>query len=238
MTNGIRFQSFGTLSVVAILILIVLFILLIPLMFLSLVGAAFARLGFSWLSAIAAILLILLGSTVNIPLYTIKRDMIRIEPPGASMSDPFTSWSDGLVWETVVSISLGGAFLPLCMAMYLLYTALPLTGSTLVLPICTGILVVAVITYMATRPISGIGLQVPILIPALTALLVAVLLAGGVGITAAVSAFVSGTVGVLVGGNLAQIPKIKDLGLPVWNIGGSGTFGSILICCILPALVV
>lgn len=237
MTDGIRFQSIGALSVVAIIILIFIVILLIPLVFLGLIGAAFTRLGFSWLSALAVVLLILFGSAVNIPLYTIKRDMIRIEPEGASLSDPFTPWSAGQVWETVISINLGGAVIPLFVALYLMYTALPLTGSTLFLPLCAGLLAVAFITYVSTRQIPGIGLQVPILIPALVALLVALALAGGVGITAAVSAFVSGTLGVLVGGNLAQIPRIKDLSISAWSIGGSGTFGSILICCILPALI-
>ena len=78
MTNGIRFQSIGALSVAAIIILILLVILLIPLMFLGLIGAAFTRLGFSWISAAAVVLLILFGSAVNIPLYTIKRDMVRM----------------------------------------------------------------------------------------------------------------------------------------------------------------
>jgi uncharacterized membrane protein len=237
MTNSVRFPSIGALSVFAIIIFVVLLILLIPLLFLGLIGAAFTRLGFSWLSALAVVLLILLGSSVNIPVYTIKRDMIRVVPEGVSISDPFTPWSAGQVWETVISISLGGAVLPICVAVYLLYTALPLTGKSLALPICAGILTVAVITYVSTRPAPGIGLQVPILVPALTALLVAVLLAGGVGITAAVSAFVSGIIGVLCGGNLAQIPRIKDLDIPAWSIGGSGTFGSMLICCILPALI-
>jgi uncharacterized membrane protein len=237
MTNGIRFQSIGALSVFAIVILILLAILLIPLVLFGLVGAAFTRLGFSWLSALAVVLLILLGSTVNIPVYTIKRDMVRVVPENAMIGDPYAPWSANQVWETVFSLNLGGAIIPVLVATYLLYTALPLTGHSLVLPICVGILAVALVTYSSTRLIPGIGLQVPILIPALTALLVALLLSGSVGITAAVSAVVSGTFGVLIGGNLAQIPKIKDLDIPAWSMGGSGTFGSMLICCILPALI-
>jgi uncharacterized membrane protein len=237
MTNGIRFQSIGALSVFAIIILIVLAILLIPLVLLGLVGAAFTRLGFSWISALAVVLLILLGSAVNIPVYTIKRDMVRVAPDTITMSDPFIPWSAGQVWETVISLNLGGAIIPVFVAVYLMYTAFPVTGYSLVLPVCAGVFAVALITYSSTRVIPAIGLQVPLLIPALTALLVALLLSGGVAIIAVVSAVVSGTFGVLAGGNLAQIPKIKDLDIPAWSIGGSGTFGSMLICCILPALI-
>jgi uncharacterized membrane protein len=237
MTNGIRFQSIGALSVFAIIILIVLAILLIPLVLLGLVGAAFTRLGFTWISAVAVVLLILLGSTVNIPIYTFKRDMVRVVPEGVSLNDPNSPWSSGQIWETVISLNLGGAVIPVLVAGYLLHTALLQTGSLLVVPVCVGILAVALITYSSTRAIPGLGLQVPVLIPALTALLVALLLSGGMGVNTPISAVVSGTFGVLIGGNLAQIPKIKDLDIPAWSIGGSGTFGSILICCILPALI-
>ena len=125
MTNGIRFQSIGALSVFAIIILIVFAILLIPLVLLGLVGAAFTRLGFSWISAVAVVLLILLGSAVNIPVYTIKRDMVRVVPENATMSDPYAPWSAGQVWETVISLNLGGAIIPVLVAVYLLHTALP-----------------------------------------------------------------------------------------------------------------
>jgi uncharacterized membrane protein len=62
------------------------------------------------------------------------------------------------------------------------------------------------------------------------------LLAGGTGLTASVTAFVSGVTGVLLGGNIAQLNRIQDLQVPEVSLGGTGTFGSIFICCILPAL--
>ena len=237
MTNGIRFQSVGALSVLAILILIVVIIVLIPLAFLGLIGAAFTRLGFSWLSALAVVLLILLGSTVNIPVYTIKRDMVRMNHGEMSMSDPYAAWPREDVWETVISINLGGAVIPLCIALYLLYAAYPLVTTSLLVPLAIGTLGVSLITYASTRALPGVGIQVPLLIPALTALLIGLVFGGSVGLAASVTAMVSGIFGVLVGGNLAQLGKIRDLGLPAMSIGGSGTFGSVLFCCILPALI-
>jgi uncharacterized membrane protein len=237
MTNGIRFQSIGALSVAAIIILILLVILLIPLLFLGLIGAAFTRLGFSWITAAAVVLLILFGSAVNIPLYTIKRDMVRMAGGSVSMDDPFNTFPRSEVWDTVISINLGGAVIPVCVAFYVLYAVYPMITSSLVLPLAVGIIGVSLITYVSTRAHPGVGLQVPLLIPALTALLIGLAFAGNVGISASVTAMVSGIFGVLIGGNLAQLGKIKDLGIPAVSLGGSGTFGAVLFCCILPALI-
>jgi uncharacterized membrane protein len=118
-----------------------------------------------------------------------------------------------------------------------LYQAVSITGLSLLVPVGAGIVLVALVTFFATRPVPGVGLRVPLLIPALTALLMGMLLFGGAGIPATVMAFVSGTAGVLLGGNIAQLFRIKDLEVPLVSIGGAGTFGSVFICCILPALV-
>lgn len=237
MTNGIRIQSVGALSVAAIVLFILLVILLIPLIFLGLIGAAFTRLGFSWISALAVMLLILLGSAVNIPVYTLKRDMVRIAHGGLSMSDPFTPWAPEEVWDTIISVNLGGAIIPVCLAAYLLYSASPLVSTAIVVPVIAGTFGVALITMVSTRAIPGIGLQVPLLIPALSALLIGLAFAGNVGVSASVTAMVCGIFGVLIGGNLAKMRKIRDLGVPVVSIGGAGTFGAMLFCCILPALI-
>ncbi len=237
MANGIRFQSIGALSVVAIVIFILLLIVLIPLLFLGIIGAAFTRLGFSWIHALAVVLLILLGSTVNIPVYTIRRDMVRVPHGEATMGDPFTPWSREEVWDTVISVNLGGAVIPLILAASILYSAVPSTGTSLTIPLVAGIAGVSLITFFSTRTLPGFGLQVPLLIPALTALLIGLAFFGGAGLPASVTALVCGISGVLLGGNLAQFGKIRDLGIPSVSIGGSGTFGAVLFCCILPALI-
>lgn len=236
MTNGIRFQSVGALPVLAIILVILLVIVMVPLLFLGMIGAAFTRLGLSWISALAVVLLIILGSTVNIPIYTVKREMVRMDHGGVSLDDPFNAWPRGDVWDTVISVNLGGAVIPVCLALYVLFTAYPLIAIPLALPLAGGILAVSLVTYASTRALPGIGLQVPMLIPALSALLIGLVVTGSPGLAASVVAMASGIFGVLVGGNLAQVKKIRDLGVPAVSIGGSGTFGAMLFCCILPAL--
>ncbi len=163
--------------------------------------------------------------------------MVRIHPDTTAVFGSDSPWPVEPVWETVVSINFGGAVLPVCISLYLLYQAVSITSTSLLLPVGVGILIVALVTFVATRPLPGVGLRVPLLIPALTALLMGMLMFGGAGIPATVMAFVSGTIGTLLGGNIAQLYRIRDLEVPVVSIGGAGTFSAIFICCILPALI-
>jgi len=237
MAGDIRFVSAGALSVLAILLFVGVILLLIPLLVLGIIGAAFTKLGFSWITAISVVLLMLFGSYVNIPLYRIKRDMVRISSDPTAMFSSGLPWPADPVWETLVSINLGGAILPVCISLYLLYQAVSIMSTSILLPVGAGILIVVLVTFVATRPVPGVGLQVPLLIPALTALLMGMLLFGGAGIPATVVAFVNGTIGTLLGGNIAQLYRIRDLEIPEMSIGGAGAFSAIFICCILPALI-
>ncbi len=237
MSDGVRFYSAGPLSVFVIILLIALVIILIPLLILGIIGAAFTRLGFSWIAALAVVLLMLLGSFVTIPVYRIRRDIIRVPQDDSSVFDVCVPCASGQVWDTTISLNLGGAVIPLCVSLYMVYQAIQITGTFLFFMVCAGITIVAIITFVSTRLLAFTGIQVPLLIPGLTALLAGLLLAGGIGLTAAVTAFVSGVIGVLLGGNIANLYRIKDLETREVSIGGAGTFGSVFICCMLPALI-
>jgi uncharacterized membrane protein len=237
MSDGVRFSSAGPLSLFAIVLLIALLILIVPLLILGVIGAAFTRLGFSWISALAIVLLMLFGSFVNIPVYKIRRDMIQITPPNSSFFGEYSQSNPSTVWDTTIAINLGGAVIPVAVSLYMLYQAILITGTSLLFSVCAGIILVAAITYVSTRYASGSGIQVSLLIPGLTALLAGLMLSGGTGLAAAVTAFVSGIAGTLLGGNIAQLFRIKDLDVPSVSIGGAGTFGAVFICCILPALI-
>ena len=203
MARGIHFVSAGGLSLIVILLIIGLVIILIPLLFLGVIGAAFTKLGFSWITAIVVVLLMLFGSYVNIPVYKIRRDMVHVTLDTNSVYGVGSPYSQVPVWDTLISINLGGAILPICISLYLLYQAVLITGTSLLVPVGAGVALVALVTFVSTRPVPGVGLRVPLIIPALTALVIGLLLFGGAGIPATVLAFVSGTTGILLGGNLA-----------------------------------
>jgi uncharacterized membrane protein len=163
--------------------------------------------------------------------------MIRITPPDSSAFGDYGQSNLSPVWDTTIAINLGGAVIPIAVSLYMLYQAILITGTSQIFSVCVAIILVASITYMSTRYLPGSGIQVSLIIPALTALLAGLMLSGGTGLAAAVTAFVSGIAGTLLGGNIAQIFRIKDLDVPTVSIGGAGTFGAVFICCILPALI-
>jgi uncharacterized membrane protein len=237
MANGIRYFSAGPLSVLAIILFIGLIILLIPLLVLGVIGAAFTRLGLSWIAALALVLLMLAGSFVNIPLYRIRRDMIRAPPLDSAGNELTSPFAAPPVWDTVISVNLGGGILPVCIAAYMIYQAVMVTGTTLLIPVALCAALVMVITFLFTHEIAGVGIRVPFIIPAFTALLAGLLLSGGTGLIAAVTALAGGTLGTIAGGNIAHLFRVRDLEVPVVSIGGSGTFSAVFLCCILPALI-
>lgn len=237
MADGTRISSVGPLSVLAIILLVALVVLLIPLFILGVIGVAFTRLGLSWITALALVLLILAGSVVNIPVYRIRRDMIRAVPVDIGGTERCAPFYVPPVWETVISVNLGGGIIPVGIAIYLMYQAVLLTGTAFGVPVVLSAFVVMIITFFATREVAGVGIRVPFLLPSLTALLVGVLFAGGTGLTAAVTALAGGTLGTLAGGNLARLGHIRDLDVPEVSIGGFGTFGAVFLCCVLPALI-
>lgn len=237
MVTDIRFFSAGPLSGFALFLLIALVILLIPLLILGVIGAAFTRLGMSWVAALALVLLMLAGSFVNIPLYHIRRDMIRATPLDSSMNELMHPFTAPPLWDTVISVNAGGGILPVCIAAYMIYQGVIVTGTTSLIPVVLCAALVMAICFVSTQEIPRVGLRVPVIIPATAALLAGVLLSGGTGLIAAVTALSGGTLGTIAGGNLAHLLRVRDLEIPEISIGGSGTFGAVFLCCVLPALV-
>jgi uncharacterized membrane protein len=238
MPNDIRVYSAGPLTIVALIAIIGLLVIIVPLLFLGLVGKALTNLvGLSWLTATALVILILLCSLVNLPVWKVRRETIRM--PHNETPDEFTLNENGGLWETTILVNLGGAIIPFAMACWLLYRASAVTnGNTLYLQVLAATLIVASMAYVTTRPMVGIGLRVPLFIPGLTALLCGILLAGGFGLlSAGVIAFVSATFGILIGANIAHLPHVGDLEVYQVSIGGAGTFGAIFIGCILSAII-
>jgi uncharacterized membrane protein len=235
--SGVRFFSAGPLSVLAVILLIGLIIILIPLLILGIIGVAFTRLGFSWITALAVVFLMLFGSFINIPVYMIRREMVRTVTSELSGITPSGSWAALPVWDTRISVNLGGGILPVCISLYLLYQAAFVSGMAIVSAVSICAVLVAALTRLSTRSLPGTGIRVPVVIPALAALLIGVLINGGPGLAAGVTALAGGVLGTLVGGNLMNLFRIRDLEVPEVSIGGYGTFGAVFLCCLLPALV-
>jgi uncharacterized membrane protein len=240
MPDNFRVYSAGPLTLIALIAVIGLIIIVVPLLFLGLAGKAITGLvGLSWFTATALVILILLCSFVDIPVWKITRTTIRVpHSENGQFPDAFTPDHDGGLWETTIAINVGGAVIPLALSIYLLdRVSLVTSGNMLSLNVLAGILIVAVMSYVTTRPMVGVGIRAPLFIPGLTALLCGFILAGGPGLSAGVIAFTSVTVGTLIGANIAHLYRAGDLEVAKISIGGAGTFAAIFIGCLLSALI-
>ncbi len=89
------------------------------------------------------------------------------------------------------------------------------------------------VIHRIARPIPGLGIATPMFIPPLLAALVALVLNPN---WAPPTAYVAGTLGTLIGADLLNLNRIRELKAPVASIGGAGTFDGIFLTGILAVL--
>ncbi|TAJ45289.1 DUF1614 domain-containing protein [Methanofollis fontis] len=232
---------FNPFSLIMMAFLFVVLVILIPFLFLSVIGGAFAKLGFSTGTVLLLIVLTLIGSFVNLPLTTVKSGPVRME----KVYNPFYGWVykiPEMAAETTVAINLGGALIPLLISLYLLAESVIVTGAYTVLVLSlVGVLIVTLVTNRVARPVPGLGIATPFFVPPLVALLVALVLALFAGggdasiIAAPVIAYISGTLGTLIGADLLNLNRLGELGAPMVSIGGAGTFDGVFLTGVLAA---
>jgi uncharacterized membrane protein len=203
-------------------------LVLLPFMLLGFIGGAFMKLGLSPTVMFWLLIFTLLGSMVNIPIYSIKGREILGEQVVSYYGMRFRVPRMQRPQETVLAVNVGGALIPVGLCIYLL-TQMEFGIS---LPALVA-LVVLVVNRLA-RPIRGLGIGVPGLIPPLVAALGAYLLAPAE--LRAPSAYIASTLGILVGADLLKLTEIAQLGAPVASIGGAGTFDAIFLSGIIAVL--
>lgn len=101
---------------------------------------------------------------------------------------------------------------------------LSLLGSVVNLPVAK---------IKSYAPIQGLGIGMPILVAPASAAMVGLLISPE---QSAALAYISGTLGVLIGADLLRMKDISRLGTPYASIGGAGTFDGIFITGIVAAL--
>ena len=213
-------------------------IMLLPLVFLGVIGGAFANLGFSWGMALLILLATLGGSFLNIPLATIENRVPVYE-------EEFVPFVEILyriplpAERTTLAINVGGALIPVLISLYLLLQSVLTTGSaaTAVLAVM-GVAFVSAVAHLTSKVVPGLGIVTPIFVPPLSALLCGLLLPIPLGLgsmAAPVIAYTSGTLGVLIGADLLNLDRIRDMGAPMVSIGGAGTFDGIFLAGVIAA---
>jgi uncharacterized membrane protein len=127
----------------------------------------------------------------------------------------------------IVAVNLGGAVIPTLLSGYLIVH--DDLGWITVLAVAF----VAAVTHAVARVVPGVGVVVPTFIPPLAAATTAWVF--NVDAMAAL-AYVAGTMGTLVGGDLLNLRQVRDLDAPVLSIGGAGTFDGIFVTGIVAVL--
>ena len=183
----------------------------------------------------SVLVLSLFGSSVNIPLTTLEtREPVRVFREvrffGVSWRVPGVEMG---VRRTYVMLNLGGGVVPVLISGYLLLVGIPQCSPDLVsslVDVLVVFLVVTVVTNRSSRLIEGLGVATPMFGPPMaTVFAVVVLSLFRVVWCPSQVAYVGGTLGALMGADLLNLGRIRDLGAPVVSIGGAGSFDGIYL---------
>jgi uncharacterized membrane protein len=128
---------------------------------------------------------------------------------------------------TLVAVNVGGALIPALLSVYLLVRT-RMWGRMLV-----GVIVVSAVVHSAAAIVPGVGIVVPIFVPPLVAAGVALVLAFR---RAPPVAYVSGSMGALIGADILNLSRVAEMGAPVVSIGGAGTFDGVFLTGIIAGL--
>jgi len=138
--------------------------------------------------------------------------------------------------KTVIAANLGGAIIPVIVAMVSLAASYEVLGPVALDVAAKALVATSLVTFAFSRAVPGVGIVVPALIPPLTAAL-AVILQVGLGPAAAGIAYFAGTLGSLIGADVLRLLKdMKKLDAPIISIGGAGVFDGVYLSGVLAAL--
>ena len=214
------------------LLAVFLLVLLLPLLFGELMTASLVKLHLAPGTALLVTLAIFVGSVVNIPVKRIAHDRIVPRHPLAVFGlDEVLPGLGGESRETIIAVNLGGCIIPAGLALYELAHIVAL-GPGPIVGVAIAAFVNIVICWRIARPVPGVGILLPGLVPALGAALLAIIL---VPADAAPVSFVAGVAGPLIGADLFHLREIEKSATGVASIGGAGTFDGIVLSGIVAA---
>ncbi len=215
----------GCFSLLVALILMI----VMPIAFANILSAALLKLNLQPQTASVIVFGIFAGSLINIP---VKR-IVRAEPV---MVDPLAVFGLHGVWpemrrvrqDTVIAVNVGGCVIPTALAVYEAWSLLSRGQAigALSLAVVANILV----CYRLARPVKGVGITMPALVPSAVAAVTALLAAPT---QATPVAFVAGVFGPLVWADLLNLPIVERVESGMVSIGGAGTFDGILLSAIV-----
>jgi len=221
-----RFHFFP-LALPFVLGLFLLVVFLVAFVEVGVLGYAYEKVGVDRRYVFTLLVLSLVGSGVNIPVAELPPERVLSGEEvlffGMRYVVPVVEdWP-----RTVIAINVGGAVIPTLLSLYLV------VKNGLWAPSLVAVAVVAAIVHALARPVRGVGIAVPGLVPPLVAATTALAMSRG---SAPALAYVAGSLGTLIGADLLNLGRIQGLGAPIASIGGAGTFDGIFMSGILAVL--
>jgi uncharacterized membrane protein len=143
----------------------------VGLVFFGVIGVAFANVGFTPLTIMLLLATSLLGSAINIPLWKVKTTVPMVKEEyvsflGMTYRIPRVEYGQAV---TTIAVNVGGALIPAAVSVYLLAQA----DLNTILYSLVGVVVVTLVTSAVARPVNGVGIVTPALIPPVAAAAVA-----------------------------------------------------------------
>ena len=201
--------------------------IVIALIEIGIIQYAYVKMGVSRRHVFAVLVLTLLGSYINIPVAELPAERMIADREITFFGMQYVVPLVEEVPRTVIAVNVGGAIIPALLSFYLIVKK-RMYGRTLV-----AVAVVTAVVHWMAYPVEGVGIAVPIFIPPLIAAGIALLLARQ---SAPSLAYISGSLGTLIGADLLNLDKIQGLGAPIASIGGAGTFDGIFMNGLLAVL--
>jgi uncharacterized membrane protein len=202
-------------------------LVLLVLLLMAQVGSyTFYRLGIGPSAALLILLASLLGSAVNLPVARLRNHVVQVHRTisvfGVRYLVPMMTRRN-----TVIAVNVGGALVPVALSAYLI------AHDGIGWQALAAITVVAIATHIVARPVPGLGIAVPALLPGVFAALTAIVIHP---VAVAGLAYAAGTLGTLIGADLTNLGKVRRLGSPLVSIGGAGTFDGVFVAGIVAVL--
>lgn len=211
----------GCLSILLALTLLI----VLPLIYADLLSAALLRLQLGPATALVLVLSIFAGSLVNVPVRRIvKVDPVVVDPMAIFGLHGIRPSVREVRHVTVIAVNVGGCLIPAGLALQQVVGLM--VQGTAVIALLVAVTVNVLVCYRLARPVEGVGITLPALIPAAVAAGVALLMAPG---HATQVAFVAGVLGPLAGADLLNLHRVRQLESGMVSIGGAGTFDGILL---------
>jgi uncharacterized membrane protein len=214
------------------IVLFLLLLFLLPFWFAQVMGLALAKLRLDPQTALFVIVGIFLGSVVNIPVKRLVRhEDVTVHPfPHFWFLDRWPQFQR-VRRETIVAVNLGGCVIPTLVAIYEMFQ-LVMDSWTYLLAVGLAVAINTTVCYRLARPVKGIGIAMPALVPPIVAVMSALVLAPD---QAPPVAFIAGVLGPLLGADLLHLREIPRISTGMASIGGAGTFDGIVLSGILAA---